>query len=153
SYGHALGLHFDPTYYGSSLSIPKLTGWLSWERTVLEKWFEAPVRFLSWHNPTLTAGNWHNEDILAGMINVYGDSIQKNYKYCSDSNGYWRHDRLGDILNSRLHPKIHVLTHDVWWTPSVMSPHDRIIRCVQGRADATLKGYNRILGHSQRNNI
>ena len=47
------------------------------------------------------------------MINAYAKYFKDNVEYCSDSNGYWRHQRLENFLNNK-HDKIQVLTHPVW---------------------------------------
>ena len=54
--------------------------------------------------------------------------------YVSDSNGYWRFERLPEVLAAGAHERLHVLTHPEWWQEEAMSPRERILRCIAGRA-------------------
>jgi hypothetical protein len=67
------------------------------------------------------------------MTNVYASRIKDRYAYVSDSNGYWRHERLADVVESGEHERLHVLTHPEWWQPEPMSPRARLERCLEGR--------------------
>jgi hypothetical protein len=67
------------------------------------------------------------------MTNVYGSRIKADYAYASDSNGYWRHERLHDVVESGGHERLHVLTHPEWWQAEAMSPRARLERCLEGR--------------------
>lgn len=124
---------------------------LSFEKNILETLFQTEVKVFSFHNPT--------EEILkndnykyAGMINTYASYFKENVEYCSDSNGYWRHKRLEDFLEQK-HSKIQVLTHPGWWQKDIMSPRDRIQRCIDGRAKKVEKTYDSILNAHGRKNV
>lgn len=151
--GHELALHFDPSFYGKKISnLSMLEKWLSIEKKMLEDFLNIEVKVFSFHNPTI--GNWlnHSQNQLAGMLNAYGEKF-KNFKYCSDSNGYWRHDRILDIIQSDEHSKVHILTHPRWWVKSPMQPRERIVRSAFGRAHSTLSTYDKDIISFKRNNI
>ncbi|PPJ63035.1 hypothetical protein [Cuspidothrix issatschenkoi] len=152
--GHDFGLHFDPNFYASRLTnYQDLLDWLQFEREILQKNFNLKIHVFSWHNPDI--GNWLNieEDEIGGMINTYGRYFKENYAYCSDSNGYWRFRRLKDVLESGEDKKLQVLTHPGWWTPEIMSPRDRISRCIDGRAKKQHQKYDDSLKKVGRENI
>ena len=65
---------------------------------------------------------------IAGLTNAYGESLRERYAYVSDSNGYWRHRRLPDVLEAAGEERLHVLTHPEWWQKEPMSPRERIER-------------------------
>ena len=150
SLGHQIGLHFDPTQYDIKTK-EDLEKYLTFEKNILENLFQTKIKVFSFHNPT--------EEILkyddykyADMINTYAKYFKENVEYCSDSNGYWRHKRLEGFLNEK-HKKIQVLTHPAWWQKEVMSPRDRIQRCIDGRAKNIAKKYDGLLREHGRENV
>ncbi len=151
SLGHDIGIHFDSDYYGL-MSEQQLEDRLDWERNLLEDLFAAEVKAFSFHNPTestLGCDKWS----YAGVINTYAHYFRSKVGYCSDSNGYWRFSRLEDVLRSGEHEALQVLTHAGWWQTQAMSPHDRIERCIRGRADRTRALYQSTLAASGRQDV
>lgn len=152
--GHYLGLHFDPSFYISRLNNGEsLLEFLKFEQQILEKTFQTDVGAFSFHNPDV--GDWLNidQDIVGGLINTYGRYLRDHYSYCSDSNGYWRFHRLRDTLEQAEAEKLQVLTHPGWWVSEPMSPRDRILRCVEGRAARTTMRYDQTLAEAKRENV
>lgn len=149
--GHNIGLHFDPVFYENDFD--KLVKYLIWEKSILEKIFNRPVNVFSFHNPGV--GNWLdvNKEKIGGMLNAYSTYFKENYHYCSDSNGYWRFERLNDVLKEAKEMKLHILIHPGWWTPQVMSPRQRISRCIAGRAEKQHSKYDNLLKKWGRKNI
>ncbi|MCF8299234.1 MAG: hypothetical protein K9J13_16925 [Saprospiraceae bacterium] len=148
SMDHALGLHFDVHYYNIKTE-KELLYYLLKEKEVLEFFFNKEVKVFSFHNtnPFILS---HMKDKYAGMINVYSNLFQKKIKYCSDSNGYWRFERLQDVLDSKKYPQLQVLTHPVLWHNEPIPPRRRIFKCIDDNAsrlkdlyDNHLKKYNR----------
>jgi len=151
--GHHVGLHFDPSFYGSGLNTRRLCEKLAGEKRLLEDVAGKPVRVLSLHDPTPASLKQFSGNAIAGMINVYGRKVRAQYEYCSDSNGYWRHRRLRDLLAQPAYPRLHVLTHPEWWVPAPMSPWKRMRRCVEGRADFVVRLYDDSLSRDRRQNL
>jgi len=148
--GHKIGLHFDPTQYDIE-SKKELEKYLKFEKNILEKLFDTQITVFSFHNPTTDILKF--EDFkYANMINTYAKYFSENVKYCSDSNGYWRFERLEDFLD-RKYEKIQVLTHPAWWQKETMSPFERIKRSVYGRCDKILKYYEESLRKHGRKNV
>jgi len=87
------------------------------------------------------------------MINAYSKYLKSNFGYCSDSNGYWRFERLEDVLKEAKHEKLQVLTHPGWWVETPMSPRQRIQRCIDGRAINVGKNYDDLLNRMCRENV
>jgi hypothetical protein len=151
--GHYIGLHFDPSFYGGRLQPDQIKRNLANEKRILEELVDKPVRAFSLHDPKPAILRALAKDKIAGMINVYGPEIRSRYTYCSDSNGYWRHERLADLLQESGHARLHVLTHPEWWTLKPMSPWDRVQRCVAGRASSVLRSYEQALKRDRRCNV
>lgn len=149
--GHFIGLHFDPALYTIE-SRQNLSKFLNFEKQILESLVEKEVMSFSFHNPN-DKSRLFRDDMYAGMCNAYSEKIASKYFYCSDSNGYWRFDRLRDVLSTNLHDKLHVLTHPVWWQDQYMSPRERIVRSAMGRANNMLSNYDKLLLNHQRLNI
>ncbi len=149
--GHDIGLHFDSANYNIH-SEKDLSYWLNFEKKILETNFKVKIKVFSFHNPT--------DDILrynryqyAGMINTYSKSFREELGYCSDSNGYWRHERLGGILKEEKYDKLQILIHPGWWLGVPMAPKKRIERCIEGRAAKQLTLYDKVLKDHGRLNI
>jgi hypothetical protein len=149
--GHWLGLHFDAGFYGIKRELG-LYEKLEFERDLLAELVGRPVGAISFHNPT-TSELLPDHDLLAGMTNAYGRAISENYAYVSDSNGYWRHSRLPDVLAAAEEARLHVLTHPEWWQAEPMSPRDRLARCIEGRARRSEEWYDDLLRTWGRENI
>lgn len=147
--GHWLGLHFDSAFPGRG----DLSERIAREATQLADLLECPVVTFSFHNPGLANDDLAVEDdSVAGLVNAYGRSLREQYRYVSDSNGYWRFDQLLEVLGDPP-PRLHVLTHPEWWQAESLSPRDRIARCVEGRAHATLRDYDALLEANGRTNL
>lgn len=151
-YGHHIGIHFDPHYYNIK-SEDELIHYLSFEREVFSEIFQTEVQVFSFHITNSLTESFEKPE-YAGLINTYSAQLKKNVKYCSDSNGYWRFQSLEDFLNENLHnPRIQVLTHPSLWQETVMSPRQRVWRCIDGRSEFTRRWYNDTLSQCNRENI
>jgi len=138
--GHEIGLHADlPALGERTWSEESMERFLRREAELLADALQTEVSSLSFHNPT-AAGELPQQDRIAGLINAYGPSLQARYRYCSDSNGHWRADRLADVLEDDYQP-IHVLTHPGWWTREAEAPRNRILGMIEGRAQSTRETY------------
>jgi hypothetical protein len=139
SLGHQIGLHFDTHYYNIE-NESELNSKLLFEAKLIKKLFDINVKVFSFHNTTqftMSCQNWK----YAGLINTYANFFQKNVEYCSDSNGYWRYNRLYDILSVSTSNQLQILTHPEWWQEEVMSPWERIKHCIDGRSFKNKKQY------------
>lgn len=149
-HGHKLGLHFEAGFHRIATKR-ELEAALERDRRVVEEWFGVGVAAFSFHNPQGDGMLGFDSDTYGGMVNTYGTHL-KEYKYVSDSNGYWRHDRLYNILNGGP-PRLHVLTHPEWWTDRPMTPKDRIRDVIEHQADACMAEYTSLLKSAGRPDI
>lgn len=140
--GHSIGLHFDIHYHeiGDSRHIDK---YLLKDKEILEDIFKVSLQSFSFHNTNSFILNCEN-DYYGGLVNVYSRRI-KNIPYCSDSLGYWRYERLQDMLENRSIKKLQVLTHDAMWSEKALSPRQRIRRSIQQDADDLMVYYDNYL--------
>ncbi len=149
--GHSIGLHLDSEDRVIQ-SESDLEKYLIQDRRMLEDFFDVEIKVFSFHNPTPFLLDNYRQWSYGGLINTYADYFQKEVGYCSDSNGYWRHRRLYDVLEKAEDSHLQVLTHPEWWQENTMSPKERIERCIQQRAlrnwqyyDSTLKAAERLI--------
>lgn len=143
SLGHQIGLHFDAHYYGID-NVSDLNKHLSFEKEILNKMFNLDIKVFSFHNTTpflMSCTDW----AYSGLINTYAEYFQTEVEYCSDSNGYWKYNRLLDVLEASDERKLQILTHPEWWTDKIMSPKQKIDAIVNGRAKENLDFYDRSL--------
>jgi len=154
-FGHTIGLHFDHAFYTQSKQLTdgkEIEGYALIEKELLEKYFDININAVSFHNPEAANVLTLRQDFYAGMVNAYSQTIFDTYKYCSDSNGYWRYDRLQEVIEKG-YEKLHILTHPVWWTPDVMSPYERVQRSIDGRREAIMGAYCDTLTALGRENV
>ncbi|MCP3902007.1 MAG: hypothetical protein GY715_00100 [Planctomycetes bacterium] len=152
SLGHELGLHFDGHAHAIASEADLVTA-LTADRTALEAITGTPIDAFSFHNPT---GDMlaHEDDVIAGMTNAYAPRYFREIGYCSDSNGYWRHRRLLDVIESGAEPTLQVLTHPVFWVfDPPIPPKQRIWRTIEQHADLIKQQYSGATAAGARLNI
>lgn len=151
SLNHFIGLHFD-AHFWEVKNLQQLEECLSRDKIALENLLEIPINSFSFHNttPELLA---LNDLYYAGMLNVYGREIREKYRYCSDSTGFWRFERLEDVLQDASIQHLQVLTHDGMWQDVPMAPRRRVLRSIEGRAKNLIEYYDRCLAEFGQKNI
>lgn len=149
--GHHIGIHFDVHFY-ENLTEKNLKEHLLFEKKIFEELFSQKINVFSFHNPTEKILKW-NKETYQGMVNAYNFIFRKDVHYVSDSNGYWRFQRLEDVLTIQRPSRLQVLTHPEWWQQTLMSPFERVKRSIKGRAGKTLAHYEGTLKKFGRENI
>lgn len=149
--GHEIGLHFDAGFYtiADEAALDRL---VAREADWLRQWFGAELAAFSFHNPGLFELSCE-KDSYGGLVNCYSRWFKDHARYGSDSNGYWRHRRMFDLVGDPATGPIQLLTHPEWWQEAPMPPRQRIVRAAEGRARATLEDYDRILREGGRVNV
>ena len=151
SIGHQIGLHFDVDYYQIT-NLELLEAWLQRESRFLEELFGQKIRVFSFHNPNkfaLGCKDW----MYAGLINTYAAYFQDEVGYCSDSNGYWRHRSLEEVLTTRKDKQLQVLLHPEWWVDEPMSPKERMYMYIDKRSTDSKLWYEKTLKDTGRENL
>lgn len=135
--GHYVGMHFDCRYWKID-DENQLDEFISLDRQYLEKNLGVKIEAFSFHNTTP-----FTQSCLAysygGLVNVYCSHFKKNYNYCGDSLGFWRFDRLEDVLKDDAITHLQVLTHDANWSEEVLSPRKRFIQAMNNNAQRKIK--------------
>lgn len=151
--GHEIGLHFDTEAYPvRDWTKASLLPAVARERALVEGLIGKQVRVMSWHNPGFSNLLTFDGIEIGGLLNAYAAPLRRDYVYCSDSNGYWRHEPMPAVIAAG-HPRLHLLTHPAWWTPEPMSPSDRIDRVLLGRARKVRADYDAALARGGRANV
>lgn len=135
--GHCVGLHFDSTYWGIT-DENQLNDYIILDKEYFEKNMDVEIDTFSFHNTTPFTQSCL-EYKYGGLINVYSSFFKKNYNYCGDSLGYWRFDRLEDVLNDGNVKHLQVLTHDANWSDEVLSPRKRFAKIMHDHADRLIE--------------
>lgn len=136
--GHHCGLHFDCRYWGIS-DEKELDKFIATDCNFLEANLGEKMETFSFHNTTPFTQSCL-EYRYGGLINVYSSYFKEHYNYCGDSLGYWRFDRLEDVLNDNKVQHLQVLTHDGNWSDEVLSPRNRFAKVMNERAASLIKG-------------
>lgn len=136
--GHHLGLHFD-SHFWNIQNIEELDQYISVDCRYLETIMNRngiyeKIDTFSFHNtnPFILGCKEYQ---YGGLINVYSSYFREHYEYCGDSTGIWRYDRLEDKLIDPKVKHLQVLTHDGMWSEDAISPHARIMGCIQNEAN------------------
>ena len=138
SLGHHIGLHFDCHYWGIS-DEQQLDEFIKLDCKYLEANLNVDIDSFSFHNTTPFTQSCL-EYRYGGLINVYSSYFKEHYNYCSDSLGYWRFDRLEDVLNDEKVRHLQVLTHDGNWADQVLSPRKRFAKVMHDHAKRLVYG-------------
>ena len=136
--GHLVGLHFDCHYWGIG-DEKELDEYIKLDRDYLEHTFGVKIDTFSFHNTTSFTQSCL-EYKYGGLINVYSSYFKEHYSYCGDSLGYWRFDRLEDVLKDDKVQHLQVLTHDANWSEEVLSPRKRFTKAMHDHAERLIAG-------------
>lgn len=136
--GHHVGLHFDSAYWGIN-DESQLNDYIILDKEYLEKNMDVEIDSFSFHNTTPFTQSCLQYK-YGGLINVYSSFFKEHYSYCGDSLGYWRFDRLEDVLKDDKVMHLQVLTHDANWSDEVLSPRKRFAKVMHNHADRLIEG-------------
>ncbi len=112
SLGHKIGLHFDETAYRTQLTLEELSQNIIKECGLLSALLETAVSSVSMHRPSKTT--LESDLYIPEIVNSYGKTFFKDFKYLSDSRRHWREPVL-DIIRSGEYSRLHILTHAFWY--------------------------------------
>lgn len=108
SYGHRIGLHFEPSFYEEK----RISEAILRESAMLNFVLRVPITALSIHEPA-RFGSIKQEDVPEGMTLYCWDSAYyKGKKYISDSGSRWREGCMCQHLH---HEEMIILTHPDSW--------------------------------------
>lgn len=151
--GHEVGLHFETEFYrGEGLDAEEMEARLIEEAAALGRVLGREVRSYTVHNP-VEGDPVVGQDRVGELVNGFGPAVRERFEYCSDSNGYWRYQRLEDVLRAPVTRPLCVLTHPVWWVDRVMAPRERIQRALEGRLASVARGYDGDMADHGRTNL
>jgi len=130
--GHKIGLHFDVHFYDIKKDT-ELENHILKEAEILESVLGINVDTFSFHNNndfTLSC----KQEKIGGLINVYSSDFKENIGYCSDSSGYWRYERLENVILESRYEILQVLIHPCWWQNEILPPRQRIFNLIDQRS-------------------
>jgi hypothetical protein len=145
--GHRLGLHYDQGFDPDPAR--SLHDWIELEAAVLGDMFGTPIGAVSFHQPgplVLEEGLR-----LERLVNTYDRDLLADYAYVSDSNMVWRDRPAIDLFRGRVHPRLHLLIHPVWWVAEMpgtttMDAFDRALSANWRRSQAQMLETERAYG-------
>ena len=151
SYGHDIGLHFDSHYFNVTTE-KDLEKYLALDTRFFNEIFNTDIKAFSFHNTNDFILSCEN-DRYAGLINVYSKHFKDNFSYCADSTGYWRYERLADVLNNPEVHRLQVLTHDAMWSKEILPPRQRVFLSIDENARRIKQWYDDTLKIFKAKNI
>ena len=147
--GHRIGLHFD----ANNVDPKNIEVEIMAQRRAVEEILGVVVEAVSFHNPKAEHLALDADSYGGGLVNAYSKTLMQNVTYSSDSNGYWRHRPLLEVLQDESVTRLQVLTHPGWWQNVEMPPRSRIWRSVYGRASNVMRDYDELLRNDGRANL
>lgn len=151
--GHRVGLHLDTSAHLHLRSEDDLIKAVLNDAKIVEEVVNSNINVFSFHNPDERTTGFRAR-YYGDYLNCYSDWMAANVAYGSDSNGYWRHDPLQDTLEKSDADRVQILTHPEWWLSEEVSPRDRVLRAVYGRAIRVMEMYDQALAsHPKRENL
>jgi len=148
---HEIGLHVDTRYHRIG-DVAGLEAVIAREARWLREAFDVDVRVFSFHIPDDFARQCRAMR-YGGLVNADADAFKSQLNYCSDSNGYWRFRPLDEVLVDPAVQGLQVLTHPELWSDEPLPPRQRVLGCIEGRAERTREWYDRTLAGAGRENI
>lgn len=114
SYKHNIGLHFDELNYSKQYYDMNggIRGVIFKEADILENALNRKIKFVSMHRPSENTLK-SNYD-LSPMVNSYGNTFFKEFKYISDSRRIW-HEDVQKVIQEKKYKNIQILTHAFWY--------------------------------------
>ena len=108
SLGHEIGLHFDEAAYTPALQPEEVVQSVIKECEFLSALLKTPVSCVSMHRPSQTTldADYH----IPGIVNSYGKTFFRDFKYLSDSRRRWR-EPVEEIIRTERYDRLHILTH------------------------------------------
>lgn len=135
--GMEIGLHFDETIYPLGCDIVSA---VKDEIRVMQKMLGIGIRSVSMHVPsekTLKA-NYEFGNCVGGVkqtiVNSYSNVFWNEFKYVSDSKRRWR-ENIYEVIASESYPRIHLLTHPIWYHTENISMWDTVSEELRVRAE------------------
>lgn len=132
--GHTIGLHFDEVRYPEiSGDVEAIREKILEEADLLSRAIGSRVDIVSMHRPSKFV---LEADInIPGMINSYGQTYFKEFKYLSDSRRRWR-EPVDGIIESEEYERLHILTHAFWYHEKEKDIHDTVSHFINSGNDA-----------------
>jgi len=125
--GHEVGLHFDEVAYGETDEL--MEDLIRKEAEVLSRLCGFPITTVSMHRPS--KATLERDLVIPGMVNSYGRTFFRDFKYLSDSRRRWRESVL-DIVRSGEYDRLHILTHAFWYHEAEESLEETVRAFVNG---------------------
>lgn len=132
--GHAIGLHFDEVRYPEIAgNIEAIKEKILEEADLLSRALGSRIDIVSMHRPSrlVLDGDIH----IPGMINSYGHTYFKEFKYLSDSRRRWR-EPVDEIIELGAYERLHILTHASWYNEIESDIHEAVSSFVNSGNDA-----------------
>ncbi len=149
--GHIIGLHLDISDL-KDCNEEELCERISFEKNIIGSELNVEINTFAFHNTNELSLKFRKSHYM-DVLNIYSDQVITKYKYCSDSNGYWRFSKPDTFRAENLERDIQLLTHPAWWTIDVMQPAERIRRCIDGRSQNVSFNYQSKLMLNNRQNV
>ncbi len=122
--GHTIGLHFDEVRYPElSGDIEAVKEKIVEETEILSGVIGSKVDIVSMHRPSRLVLDADLD--IPGIINSYGRTFFKEFKYLSDSRHRWR-ESVEKIIESEEYKRLHILTHAFWYNETEQDIHKSV---------------------------
>ena len=148
-HGHEIGIHFDPRLLKHN-EHDELQDKIFEYSNVFFQNFDIKPKSFTFHRPNSLTEKFTRSH-YGGLINCYSTEFFNIGHYCSDSNGYWRHKSIAEVIKQV--PPLHILTHPGWWGLKERAPRDRILDIILQQAFKAVEEYDTDMVQDGRENF
>jgi hypothetical protein len=120
--GHRIGLHFMGELCERD-SVEVLAEKVRREADWLEREFGTKIDAVSFHQPSRAILDGKIQ--VRGLVNTYNQAQMGRYFYVADTNMTWRQEPPAEIFERKLHPRLQLLIHPMWWSERALGPLDK----------------------------
>lgn len=123
--GHDLGLHFDEANYKVP-DMHTLKKYIKAEMQILRDCTNrSDIAAVSMHRPSQECLKADLDLSQEGMINSYGKTFFRDFKYISDSRMHWREPVI-EYIQMAKYARLHILTHAFWYSEDNETIKDKL---------------------------
>ncbi len=116
--GHTLDLHFHAESY-DNINLNNVEKYVLTEIKILESVLTKKVESISFHHPNL---DFAKKVKINGIVNTYGEEINRHFQYLSDSRGKWRFGSPLEHVFVKKRKNLQLLIHPIWFNENNQTP-------------------------------
>ena len=130
-FNHHIGLHFDPTAFGTQIDENNISGSLTFLKEIFKTAEIAlgKLEAYSFHRPAtygMSERIFTKRNSSLFPLNAYDEQFTKNILYLSDSRKKWRNGCVCKQIDELAGRSLQLLIHPIWWTSELKNREENL---------------------------